>query len=118
MKMWLSAQPKSFSQPEANPYLTTDFSLLEHKAEDGNQLPDIPTQIGDPNEGFSLWYRGDNKFRLPKAIISFYLVSPIVTDSAKRYQSHHTTLLPEEIILFDFDDSLIVRLCWTFWRTC
>ena len=41
----------------------------------------IPIQINEPEDGFSLWYRQDTKFRVPKAILNFYLISPLAADS-------------------------------------
>ena len=83
-QMWSSARPELFNQPGPNQYLATDFSLVQQPA-DGSSLPHVPVAINLPDEGFSLWYRQDGKFLVPKAIISFYLVSPIATDSPRRY---------------------------------
>ena len=77
---WLNTSPESFALPNPNPFLASDFSLLEPPSNPET----IPVRIDSPEDEFSLWYRQDSKFRVPKAILSFYLVTPLVTESPHR----------------------------------
>uniref|UniRef100_A0A8C3F5G3 Nardilysin n=1 Tax=Chrysemys picta bellii TaxID=8478 RepID=A0A8C3F5G3_CHRPI len=65
--------------PEENKYIATDFSL---KASD---WPDTehPVKILSTHHG-CVWYKKDNKFKIPKAYIRFHLISPLIQQSAKR----------------------------------
>uniref|UniRef100_A0A8C3F765 Nardilysin n=1 Tax=Chrysemys picta bellii TaxID=8478 RepID=A0A8C3F765_CHRPI len=64
--------------PEENKYIATDFSL---KASD---WPDTehPVKILSTHHG-CVWYKKDNKFKIPKAYIRFHLISPLIQQSAK-----------------------------------
>ncbi|KAL3047028.1 hypothetical protein OYC64_021285 [Pagothenia borchgrevinki] len=70
--------------PAENKYIATDFSL---KATD---CPDteFPVRIVN-NERGCLWYKKDNKFKIPKAYIRFNLISPMIQKS------------PDNLVLFD-----------------
>ncbi|XP_072244932.1 nardilysin-like [Leuresthes tenuis] len=70
--------------PAENKFIATDFTL---KASD---CPDteFPVRIVNSERG-SLWYKKDNKFKIPKAYIRFNLISPMIQDS------------PENLVLFD-----------------
>lgn len=70
-----------FAVPEANNYLASDFSLIEV---DGSSVPDYPVRIEKPEDGFLLWHRPDVKFRIPKAVLSYYLISPAACESPKK----------------------------------
>lgn len=71
-----------FAKPDANPYLTTDFTLIELPV--GGPTTNFPISISTPEDNFSLWYRQDSKFRIPKAVLNFYLISPMASDCARR----------------------------------
>lgn len=73
----MNASSESFALPNPNIFLATDFSLLEPPCDSEA----FPVRIDSPEDEFSLWYRQDSKFRIPKAILSFYLVTPLVTES-------------------------------------
>ncbi|KAM7162054.1 nardilysin-like [Macrochelys suwanniensis] len=64
--------------PEENKYIATDFAL---KASD---CPDTehPVKILNIQHG-CVWYKKDNKFKIPKAYIRFHLISPLIQQSAK-----------------------------------
>ncbi|XP_067391576.1 nardilysin-like [Emydura macquarii macquarii] len=64
--------------PEENKYIATDFTL---KAPD---CPDTehPVKILTTQQG-CVWYKKDNKFKIPKAYIRFHLISPLIQQSAK-----------------------------------
>uniref|UniRef100_A0A674I221 Nardilysin convertase n=1 Tax=Terrapene triunguis TaxID=2587831 RepID=A0A674I221_9SAUR len=64
--------------PEENKYIATDFAL---KASD---WPDTehPVKILSTHHG-CVWYKKDNKFKIPKAYIRFHLISPLIQQSAK-----------------------------------
>jgi len=74
---WENASSESFALPKPNLFLASDFSLLDLPSDSGT----IPVRIDEPGDGFSLWYRQDSKFRVPKAMLSFYLVTPLITES-------------------------------------
>ncbi|XP_062412295.1 nardilysin b isoform X2 [Sardina pilchardus] len=70
--------------PAENKFIATDFTL---KASD---CPDteFPVKILNTKEG-CLWFKKDNKFKIPKAYVRFNLLSPIIQKS------------PENLVLFD-----------------
>ncbi|XP_007427608.1 nardilysin-like [Python bivittatus] len=78
-KLWDSDFPLNpdLHLPQENQYIATDFSVKESST----QAPEYPTKIINTREG-CLWYKEDNKFGVPKGFICFYLVSPIILQSA------------------------------------
>lgn len=70
--------------PEENKYIATDFAL---KAAD---CPDTeyPVKAVSTQQG-CLWYKKDDKFKIPKGYVRFHLISPLIQRSA------------ENIVLFD-----------------
>ncbi|XP_068095174.1 nardilysin [Hyperolius riggenbachi] len=70
--------------PAENKFIATDFAL---KASD---CPDTeyPEKVENSELG-CLWYKKDNKFKIPKAYIRFHLISPIIQQK------------PENLVLFD-----------------
>ncbi|KAM4724091.1 nardilysin-like isoform 1-T3 [Anableps anableps] len=64
--------------PAENKFIATDFTLKPSDCPD----TDFPVQIADNDKG-CLWYKKDNKFKIPKAYIRFHLISPIIQQSAK-----------------------------------
>ncbi|XP_030427779.1 nardilysin [Gopherus evgoodei] len=70
--------------PEENKYIATDFAL---KAPDCPES-EYPVRILSTQQG-CLWYRKDDKFKIPKAYIRFHLISPLIQQSA------------ENVVLFD-----------------
>ncbi|XP_075792112.1 nardilysin-like isoform X2 [Pelodiscus sinensis] len=69
---------KDLHLPEENKYIATDFTL---KASD---CPDMkhPVKILNTQHG-CVWYKKDNKFKIPKAYVRFHLISPLIQQSAK-----------------------------------
>lgn len=80
IKKWKNIQIlDELKLPEPNIYLTTDFSLVEN-----NQVvPDYPERIYK-TPMMELWYRLDNKFKLPLAYINFYFITPSSLESPSR----------------------------------
>ncbi|XP_044156832.1 nardilysin [Bufo gargarizans] len=70
--------------PAENRFIATDFTLKTSDCPD----TDYPVKILDIEQG-SLWYKKDNKFKIPKAYIRFHLISPLIQQS------------PETLVLFD-----------------
>ncbi|XP_077189880.1 nardilysin [Paroedura picta] len=70
--------------PEENRYIATDFAL---KVPDCPQT-EYPINILSTQQG-CLWYKKDDKFKIPKAYIRFHLISPLIQQSA------------ENVVLFD-----------------
>ncbi|XP_062326122.1 nardilysin-like isoform X1 [Osmerus eperlanus] len=64
--------------PAENNYIATDFTL---------QPPDIPNShvpVRIATSGLGcIWYKKDNKFKIPKAYVRFHLISPVIQTSAK-----------------------------------
>ncbi|XP_046874400.1 nardilysin-like [Hypomesus transpacificus] len=64
--------------PAENKYIATDFTL---------QPPDIPNShvpVRIANSGLGcIWYKKDDKFKIPKAYVRFHLISPVIQMSAK-----------------------------------
>ncbi|XP_029316726.1 nardilysin-like isoform X1 [Cottoperca gobio] len=77
--------------PAENKFIATDFALKPSDCPD----TEIPVRIADSDRG-CLWYKKDNKFKIPKAYIRFHLISPVIQQSAKN------------IVLFDL---LVNILC-------
>uniref|UniRef100_W5MUL2 Nardilysin a (N-arginine dibasic convertase) n=1 Tax=Lepisosteus oculatus TaxID=7918 RepID=W5MUL2_LEPOC len=65
--------------PAENMFIATDFTL---KASD---CPDTeyPIRILN-NEKGCLWFKKDNKFKIPKAYIRFHLISPLIQQSPEK----------------------------------
>uniref|UniRef100_A0A6J0SW26 Nardilysin-like n=1 Tax=Pogona vitticeps TaxID=103695 RepID=A0A6J0SW26_9SAUR len=63
--------------PEENKYIATDFSVKKSST----SATEYPKKIMESRQG-CLWYKEDNKFGVPKAFICFYLVSPLIQESA------------------------------------
>ncbi|XP_066479934.1 nardilysin [Tiliqua scincoides] len=84
--MWASDFPlnSDLHLPEENKYIATDFAL---KAPDCPQT-EYPVSIMNTEQG-SLWFKKDDKFKIPKAYIRFHLISPLIQQSA------------ENVVLFD-----------------
>ncbi|XP_061680733.1 LOW QUALITY PROTEIN: nardilysin-like [Syngnathoides biaculeatus] len=70
--------------PAANKFIASDFALRPSDRPD----TEFPVKILDDERG-CLWYKKDNKFKIPKAYIRFHLISPMIQKS------------PENVVLFD-----------------
>ncbi|KAH0617498.1 hypothetical protein JD844_015829 [Phrynosoma platyrhinos] len=66
-----------FHLPKENKYIATDFSVKPFS----KHATEYPQKIFDTRQG-CLWYKEDNKFGVPKAFICFYLVTPLIQQSA------------------------------------
>lgn len=76
---WDSIEPyDEFEIPAPNPYLTKDFDLLPEEA----NHPEYPQKIVSTDK-YELWYRKDQKFKLPFANYNIYLISPLFIESPK-----------------------------------
>ncbi|XP_034530735.1 nardilysin-like [Notolabrus celidotus] len=64
--------------PVENKFIATDFTLKPSDCPD----TELPVRIADSDRG-CLWYKKDNKFRIPKAYIRFHIISPVIQQSAK-----------------------------------
>ncbi|KAJ8928146.1 hypothetical protein NQ314_019326, partial [Rhamnusium bicolor] len=77
IKKWQSVEPfPELDIPSPNPYLTTDFSILP----DVENHPDYPQKVLN-SALLEMWYRKDQKFKLPLAYYNFYLISPLAIES-------------------------------------
>ncbi|XP_077439809.1 nardilysin b [Vanacampus margaritifer] len=70
--------------PAENKFIASDFALRPSDCPDS----EFPVKILDEQRG-CLWYKKDNKFKIPKAYIRFHLISPLIQKS------------PENLVLFD-----------------
>uniref|UniRef100_A0A3Q3WJY6 Uncharacterized protein n=1 Tax=Mola mola TaxID=94237 RepID=A0A3Q3WJY6_MOLML len=70
--------------PVENRFIATDFALKTSDCPES----DFPVRIVNSERG-CLWYKKDNKFKIPKAYIRFNLISPVIQKS------------PENLVLFD-----------------
>ncbi|XP_056388223.1 nardilysin [Hyla sarda] len=70
--------------PAENKFIATDFTLKTSDCADA----EYPEKIVDIEQG-CLWFKKDNKFKIPKAYIRFHLISPLIQQS------------PETLVLFD-----------------
>ncbi|XP_028251603.1 nardilysin-like isoform X2 [Parambassis ranga] len=64
--------------PAENKFIATDFTLKPSDCPD----TEFPLRIADSDRG-CLWYKKDNKFKIPKAYIRFHIISPVIQQSAK-----------------------------------
>lgn len=79
IELWSQAKPKEcFSLPEKNKFLTTNFDILDLS---NTVVPTYPEKIVDSNV-VELWYKPDNKFKLPNAFMYYYFISPMAQESA------------------------------------
>uniref|UniRef100_A0A3B4B4H9 Uncharacterized protein n=1 Tax=Periophthalmus magnuspinnatus TaxID=409849 RepID=A0A3B4B4H9_9GOBI len=67
----------SLHLPAENEFIATDFNLKPSDCPD----TELPVRIADSEKG-CLWYKKDNKFKIPKAYIRFHLISPVIQKSA------------------------------------
>uniref|UniRef100_A0A4W5RE46 Nardilysin b (N-arginine dibasic convertase) n=1 Tax=Hucho hucho TaxID=62062 RepID=A0A4W5RE46_9TELE len=70
--------------PAENKFIATDFALKPSDCPD----TEVPVRIVN-NERGCLWFKKDNKFKIPKAYVRFNLLSPMIQKS------------PENLVLFD-----------------
>ncbi|CAJ1059630.1 nardilysin b [Xyrichtys novacula] len=70
--------------PAENKFIATEFHLKTSDCPD----TEFPVRIVN-NERGCLWFKKDNKFKIPKAYIRFNLISPLIQKS------------PENLVLFD-----------------
>ncbi|TMS19969.1 Nardilysin [Larimichthys crocea] len=70
--------------PAENRFIATDFTLKTSDCPDS----EFPVRIVNTDRG-CLWYKKDNKFKIPKAYIRFNLITPMIQKS------------PENLVLFD-----------------
>ncbi|XP_063074954.1 nardilysin [Engraulis encrasicolus] len=64
--------------PAENKFIATDFTLKTSDCPD----TEYPVRVVNSDRG-CLWYKKDNKFKIPKAYIRFHLISPVIQKSAK-----------------------------------
>ncbi|XP_049291275.1 nardilysin-like isoform X2 [Anopheles funestus] len=75
-QLWETAEPMPEIQlQEKNQYISTNFSILADE-DDSIQVPLYPEKIVE-NDMCELWFRQDTKFRLPLALMYFYIISPL-----------------------------------------
>ncbi|XP_053484659.1 nardilysin isoform X1 [Ictalurus furcatus] len=73
-----------FHLPAENQFIATDFTLKPLDCED----TEFPVKVSDAARG-CVWYKKDNKFKIPKAYVWFHLISPLIQKS------------PKNLVLFD-----------------
>uniref|UniRef100_A0AAY4A2R5 Nardilysin n=1 Tax=Denticeps clupeoides TaxID=299321 RepID=A0AAY4A2R5_9TELE len=64
--------------PAENKFIATDFGLKTSDCPD----TEYPVRVANSERG-CLWYKKDNKFKIPKAYIRLHLISPVIQKSAK-----------------------------------
>uniref|UniRef100_A0A668AI78 Nardilysin convertase n=1 Tax=Myripristis murdjan TaxID=586833 RepID=A0A668AI78_9TELE len=64
--------------PAENKFIATDFTLRPSDCPDA----EFPVRIANSDRG-CLWYKKDNKFKIPKAYVRFHLISPVIQQSAR-----------------------------------
>uniref|UniRef100_A0A671KBM1 Nardilysin-like n=1 Tax=Sinocyclocheilus anshuiensis TaxID=1608454 RepID=A0A671KBM1_9TELE len=82
----------SFHLPAENKFIATDFTLKTSDCPD----TEYPVRIMNNDRG-CLWYKKDNKFKIPKAYMRFHLISPVVQKS------------PKNLVLFDLFVNILVH---------
>ncbi|EFA00999.2 Insulin-degrading enzyme-like Protein [Tribolium castaneum] len=79
LKKWQKATPlKEFSLPAPNQFLTENFTILDEE-ENHAEYPEkiLSTPLVE------VWYRKDQKFKLPIAYYNFYFINPMGLDVPK-----------------------------------
>lgn len=72
---WKNVEANSnFFLPHPNPFVATDFSLVDHTTQD---VTEHPVVIYD-TEYVRVWHKLDDEFKKPKSILYFNLSNPIV----------------------------------------
>ncbi|KAK0085743.1 hypothetical protein PV325_004480 [Microctonus aethiopoides] len=75
IESWKNIEPlHEFHLPEPNIFITTDFSLIPMES------ADYPVKIHQDNLS-EIWYKPDDKFRIPECYMYFYLMSPLIRAS-------------------------------------
>ncbi|KAM3870963.1 nardilysin-like [Diretmus argenteus] len=64
--------------PAENKFIATDFSLKPSDCPD----TEFPVRIASSDRG-CLWYKKDNKFKIPKGYVRFHMISPVIQQSAR-----------------------------------
>ncbi|XP_058053291.1 nardilysin-like isoform X2 [Anopheles bellator] len=76
-RLWETSQPiQEIQLQEKNHYISTNFSILADEDQTKLEIPPYPEKIFENNVG-ELWFRQDSKFRLPLALMYFYIISPL-----------------------------------------
>uniref|UniRef100_A0A671P040 Nardilysin-like n=1 Tax=Sinocyclocheilus anshuiensis TaxID=1608454 RepID=A0A671P040_9TELE len=107
--------------PAENRFIATDFTLKTSDCPD----TDFPVKIID-NERGRLWFRKDNKFKIPKAYARFQLLAPFIQESSKNLvlfdlfvnilahnlaePAYDADVAQLEYMLFPGDHGLFIRL--------
>ncbi|XP_035920019.1 nardilysin-like isoform X2 [Anopheles stephensi] len=75
-RLWETAEPMpEIRLQEKNQYISTNFTILADE-DDGLEIPPYPEKLLD-NDMCELWFRQDTTFRLPLALMYFYIISPL-----------------------------------------
>uniref|UniRef100_A0A182QVQ5 Nardilysin n=1 Tax=Anopheles farauti TaxID=69004 RepID=A0A182QVQ5_9DIPT len=75
-RLWEVAEPiPEIQLQQKNQYISTNFTILADELPDV-QIPQYPEKIFE-NEICELWFRQDAKFKLPLALMYFYIISPL-----------------------------------------
>lgn len=82
----------SLHLPAENKFIATEFALKTSDCPD----TEYPVRILNNDRG-CLWYKRDNKFKIPKAYVRFHLISPVVQKS------------PKNLVLFDIFVNILVH---------
>uniref|UniRef100_A0A6P7FSM8 Nardilysin-like n=1 Tax=Diabrotica virgifera virgifera TaxID=50390 RepID=A0A6P7FSM8_DIAVI len=81
LSKWELVKPYTeLSLPPPNPYLTSNFDLLPCTS----NHPDYPQKLINTAK-CELWYRQDQKFKLPTAHFNIYLLNPLTIESPKNF---------------------------------
>lgn len=69
--------------PEPNPFIATEFNLVENKYPTNAEIPELLIET----DMSRIWYFQDREFNLPKGFITFHIVSPLAF-----FDPFHTSL--------------------------
>ncbi|KAH8276628.1 hypothetical protein KR044_000187, partial [Drosophila immigrans] len=103
-QLWNEADAKSLPDlflPEPNRFVAQDFTLHWHKS-GKPEVPEAPKKLLH-NDICELWFRADDKYELPEAFMTFYLISPLQRKSAK---NDAMCALYEELVKFHVSEEL------------
>lgn len=83
INMWKSEEPvEGLHLPLPNEFVTNNFKIL-YEEKNKPEISPFPVKLIQ-NDVCELWYRADDKFLLPEAYMYFYIISPLIKQSAKK----------------------------------
>ena len=78
-KNYFAELQKHLHFPLRNDYIPSNFTIKQPASEDSN----LPKNISS-NPNYNLWFKKDQTFKYPKAVVILYFISPVILEIKKR----------------------------------